>query len=128
MRPIDELPEDAKLSLRQNAAMIWLVDSTGLEYRPPKWLCELLSQAEKWGAIQAQQEIRIALGVEDVFVNHAEAIARLAKLVETLGAQQQGANGPTGDCNSSCCCNAASQPTTVTVEIPSEIPGPENHA
>jgi hypothetical protein len=64
LRPIDELAEDAQISLRYNAGCVWLEDAAGVEYRPPAWLARALRMSERLGELHNQAVLREALGIK----------------------------------------------------------------
>ena len=65
LRPIDELPDDAVVTVQANAAMFWLRDAAGVDYRPPGWLDGLIRTCWDNGYAQCQADLRELLEPEE---------------------------------------------------------------
>lgn len=69
MRPLDELPDAAAVTVLRNQAMTWIRDSTGVEYAVPPWLVAVIDEVCDEGYREAQREMREAMGF--VHVKHS---------------------------------------------------------
>lgn len=66
MRPIDELPDTATVSVRRNASMAWLTDEHGVSYVAPKWLWGVIECSWQGGYRECQADMREVLGIRDL--------------------------------------------------------------
>ena len=78
LRPFDEIPDNAEVHVRRNQAMTWLQDAQGIQYQAPKWLAHVLECAWTHGKLEAQADMRAAMGFVDVAEAGVEKLEEVA--------------------------------------------------
>jgi len=83
LRPFDEIPDAAEIHVRRNQAMTWLQGANGIQYQAPKWLAHVLECAWHHGKLEAQADMRAALGFQELVA--AEVTVAKGEEVATSG-------------------------------------------
>lgn len=95
MLTLQQLPSDAQLRVRRNAARLWLVDASGNEYEPPAWLRRLVEHVEDQAGEATRREIRDALALpHDVILRLLSTVpdtvlSQLAAICTQLNAAEE---------------------------------------